>query len=212
MDKIYYISQGETVQDHLQYIAAVCSAGVRLIQLRLKGVSLETHIRAAEAAKAICDRYQAHLVINDSIEVSRSICPYGIHLGQKDMSPKEAKRMLYDHIVIGGTANTLTNCLELIKQGVDYIGLGPFKHTTTKKDLSPILGITGYKQIISTLNKMGHSIPIYAIGGITVEDIDNLKRTGVYGIAVSGMLSMKDTDQLQTKIERCRNAFGESEK
>jgi len=209
MDKIYYISQGATVEEHLRCIAAVCSAGGRLIQLRLKDVSLEIYIRVAEAAKAICDRYQAHLIINDNVEVTRSVRAYGIHLGQKDMAPAEARGMLCDTMIVGGTANTLDDCLDLIKQDADYIGLGPFAPTQTKKELSPVLGLKGYTYIISALQKMGHVIPVYAIGGITENDIDDLQATGVYGIAVSGMLTQDDTDQIRTKIELTRKIFNE---
>lgn len=204
MDNIYYISQGETVQEHLKHIAAVCRAGVQSVQLRLKEVSLESYIRVAEAAKGICDRYQAHLVINDNVDVARSICSPGIHLGKKDMNPSEASAMVCENMIIGGTANTIEDCLELIKQKVDYIGLGPFRHTETKKELSPTLGVEGYKNILKTLKSLGHTTPVYAIGGITEDDLDDLYATGVYGVAVSGMLSHSSEEQLEKKIERCR--------
>jgi len=209
MDQIYYISQGTTVEEHLRNIAAVCGAGGQFIQLRLKDISLESYIRAGEAAKAICDRYGAQLIINDNVDVCRSVRSYGIHLGQKDLAPEEARRMLCETMIIGGTANTLNDCLELIKQGVDYIGLGPFRHTTTKKELSPVLGLKGYTSIISSLQAMGHITPVYAIGGITENDIDDLKTTDVYGIAVSGMLSRDPKDQLRAKMEYVRNIFSD---
>ena len=90
------------------------------------------------------------------------------------MSPSDARKILGNGYIIGGTANTLDDIERLIKEGVDYIGLGPFRYTETKKNLSPILGIGGYKKILTACKEKGYTIPIVAIGGITKNDIPEI--------------------------------------
>ena len=93
--------------------------------------------------------------------------------------------------IIGGTANSLEDVQRRIAEKCDYIGLGPFKHTYTKQKLSPLLGIAGYENISREIRRQElPAVPIFAIGGISsLEDIQQLIQTGVYGVAVSGMVT-----------------------
>lgn len=207
MDKIYYISQGTTPEDHLRNITNVCEAGCKLVQLRLKNYSVEVSTKTALEAKIICDFYGAQLIINDLIEVAKITNSSGIHLGKNDANPEEAQQQLGFKKIIGGTANTLEDCLYLISQKVDYIGLGPFKFTTTKNQLSPILGIEGYQSILSKVREKGYEIPIYAIGGIAESDAEELFKAGVYGIAVSELLSDKPLEKIKNIINQCNSVF-----
>lgn len=189
MRKFYYISQGETPKLHLQNIENVCRLGVPMVQLRLKGESDDVVFKTALQAKEICKRYNAKLFINDYAHVAQEIKADGLHLGQNDECPLIARKRFDFPILIGGTANTLEECIELCKKNVDYIGLGPFRFTKTKKKLSPVLGLEGYQTILSSLNEKGFGIPVYAIGGITDSDFDALYQVGVSGIAMSGFLT-----------------------
>lgn len=198
---LYYISQGGSPLIHLQNIENVCRAGVRLVQLRMKNIDEQLYLETAIEAKQICNKYNTTLIINDNIEVAKKV-GVGVHLGKEDESIGKAKTVL-ENVLIGGTANTLTDCLELIDKKVDYIGLGPFKFTETKKKLSPILGEEGYRKIINELKKQGHTIPIYAIGGIIEDDFNLLFDVGVYGIAVSGLLSSTNEKTVKRIVDRC---------
>ena len=100
----------------------------------------------------------------------------------------EARKILGNNFIIGGTANTFENIRMHYKAGADYIGCGPFRFTTTKKNLSPILGLKGYADIVSQMRKENINLPIVAIGGITKEDIPSLMGTGITGIAISGSI------------------------
>lgn len=188
MEKIYYISQGNTPNDHLKNIEMVCNAGVGLVQLRLKNVSQETYNSTAIEAMKICVSHGATLIVNDNIEAALTSSAHGVHLGKKDLSISEATSKIAGKM-IGGTANTLEDCLQLISEKVDYIGLGPFRFTETKSELSPLLGIEGYRSIMHELSALGHSTPVFAIGGITSEDVAAILATNVYGVAVSGILT-----------------------
>lgn len=196
LPQLYYISQGTSVEEHLKNIAAVSEAGVFLVQLRLKNVSDEVYTTAGIQAKVICEKHGALLIINDNIAVAKNCNADGVHLGLTDERPQQARLMLNKGTLVGGTANTLADCLQLIKEGVDYIGLGPFRFTATKEKLSPIVGLAGYEKIVATLQKAGHITPIYAIGGIEKSDFSSIYRTGIHGIAVSGILSNKSKKEL----------------
>ena len=97
-----------------------------------------------------------------------------------------------EEYIIGGTANTFEDIQRIAAQGADYIGCGPFRFTTTKKNLAPVLGIEGYRDIIAKMRNAGINIPMVAIGGITPDDIDEILATGVQGIAVSGTVLNAD--------------------
>lgn len=200
---LQYISQGNSPQEHLQHIGEVCEAGVRWVQLRLKNVDPATILNTALKCREICDQYSAIMIVNDSVSIAQASQADGVHLGLNDMNPKEARNILGPNFIIGGTANTLQNCIQHKNDGVDYIGLGPFRYTTTKEKLSPVLGIEGYKSIISELGVQKIEIPVVAIGGIVEEDIKGIMETGISGIAVSGMLTKQE--QLEEKVHNLKD-------
>ncbi len=202
--QIQYISQGKTIEQHIKNIENVCKAGGDWVQLRLKEVSHLEYLKAAKEVRSICDTYGATFIVNDNIGVTAESNADGVHLGLTDSSPNEARKQLGNHAIIGGTCNTLEDCLKRIDEGVDYIGLGPFRFTKTKDKLSPILGIEGYHKIIENLNNKGYNLPIIGIGGIQVKDITALSKTGLYGVAVSGLLSNKSVDEISEVINEIR--------
>ena len=117
-----------------------------------------------------------------------------------DTSIQEARELLGDKKIIGGTANTYEDVIQRYHEKCNYVGLGPYKFTITKEKLSPIVGLEGYKEIISKLENKGVEIPIFAIGGILEEDINPILNTGIYGIAVSGLITKNPTESLQNKM------------
>lgn len=203
--QLQYISQGKTVEAHIQNIENVCKAGVNWVQLRLKNISDLEYLNAAKKVRVICDTYGATFIINDNIGVAGESQADGVHLGLDDASPLDARKQLGEHVIIGGTCNTLDDCIKRANEKVDYIGLGPFQFTKTKEKLSPVLGFKGYAEIISTLKNENIHIPIIAIGGITLKDIPQLTATGLSGVAVSGLLSGKSKDQIVNVINEIKN-------
>ena len=207
MERIYYISQGQSPEEHLVNIQKVVKSGCKLVQLRLKDVLTITYIDIAQKAQKICKQYNAVLIINDSIEVTQMSNAHGIHLGTEDTKPSIARKDLGSKFIIGGTANTMEDCINLHKQGVDYIGLGPFSFTETKQNLSPTLGIEGYNKIIKELTELNIGIPIYAIGGIEKKDIAKLIQSEIHGIAVSGLLSNLSEADTKDTFHTINNYF-----
>jgi thiamine-phosphate pyrophosphorylase len=146
----------------------------------------------AEAVHFLCEEYLANFIINDDVHLAEQMAADGVHLGLTDMSILEARAILGKTKIIGATANTLKDVINHINNGCDYIGLGPFQFTKTKDNLSPILGLDGYRSIIDRLNTTQKETPIYAIGGITLENVDALMATGIHGIAVSGIITQSE--------------------
>ncbi len=191
IEKLQYITQETATLSHIDCVREACIAGVKWVQLRVKNKSEEEYLEIAKEAKIICDLYDVILIINDNVEIAKEINAHGVHLGATDMYISEARSILGEDAIIGGTANTIKDIYRLIEHKADYIGLGPFKYTETKKNLSPVLGIEGYEKIFDELRMYNslNEIPIIAIGGIDVYDVDSLLDVGTYGIAVSGLLT-----------------------
>ena len=186
ISKLQYISQGETPEAHLQNIQSACTAGAEWVQLRLKNETEAVILETAKKAREITSHFQTRLIINDHYKVAEEVKADGVHLGKTDACPAEVRKYLGNLFIIGGTANTIEDCKILLEKKVDYIGLGPFRYTTTKKNLSPTLGLAGYQVLLEELNT---ETPVIAIGGIVLEDVAALLETNIHGIAVSGEIT-----------------------
>jgi thiamine-phosphate pyrophosphorylase len=202
LHKLQYISQGKIPAEHMDNILTVLDAGVKLIQLRLKKTDEKTYSHFGSLANELCKKYNAQLIINDNPAVAKTCNSDALHLGLDDINVKEARKIFTDKI-IGGTANTYEHIELRCAEKVDYIGLGPFRFTTTKEKLSPVLGLAGYTAIIDQMKKDNLYTPVYAIGGIELKDIEKIMDTGVYGIAVSGLLTQSaDKENLVKEINK----------
>lgn len=198
---LQYISHFTPQIGYAEGIRMALEGGCRWIQLRMKDAPAEEIIACAEKVIPLCHRHGAKFLLDDHVELVRQLGADGVHLGKNDMPVDEARKILGPDIIIGGTANTIEDIIRLHKQGADYIGCGPFRFTTTKKNLSPILGLDGYKSIVLKMKELGIDLPIVAIGGITVEDIPAVMGTGVSGIALSGaILGAPDPVEMTARI------------
>jgi thiamine-phosphate pyrophosphorylase len=191
-NKLQYISQGESVEEQLLNIHQALDNGCDWIQMRFKHQKQKKLFVLAEAVKFLCDEYLANFIINDDVHLAKQFNADGVHLGLLDIGVLEARSILGKTKIIGATANTFEDIIRQVNNGCDYIGLGPYQFTKTKKNLSPILGIEGYQSIVSKMKQSKIEIPIYAIGGITLENVDALIQTGIHGIAVSGIITKSE--------------------
>jgi len=212
--RFQYITNSNEKYSHIDGAKFALDGGCQWIQLRIKiekntaqqydNMQYEKIISTAFELKELCKKYDAIFIVDDYVEIAKEVEADGVHLGKNDMPIKQAREILGVHFIIGGTANTVNDILDLSAKGVDYIGLGPFRFTDTKKNLSEILGIEGYEKIFSELRQLEistslkTSIPIIAIGGITKDDIFSILKTfsiletkvitGITGVAVSGAI------------------------
>lgn len=195
-NKLQYISQGESVEEQLYNIHQALDNGCDWVQMRFKHQKPKKALALAEAVKFLCEEYLANFIINDDVHLAEHINADGVHLGLSDMEIAEARAILGKTKIIGATANTFEDIVRQVNNGCDYIGLGPFQHTKTKTNLSPILGLEGYRSITAKMNEFQIDMPVYAIGGITLVDVNSIMKTGVYGIAVSGIITKSDEKKL----------------
>lgn len=173
--------------------------GCRWIQLRMKEPTEEEVEKEAIRVQDLCRQYGATFIIDDHVALAKKLHADGVHLGKKDMPIAEARKLLGKDFIIGGTANTFEDVQMHYAAGADYIGCGPFRFTTTKKNLSPVLGLEGYRNIVSRMKEAGINLPIVAIGGIAFEDIPAIMQTGVSGIALSGSILRADDPIAETR-------------
>lgn len=185
---LQFITHTNASFDYLSGAEQVLQGGGKWIQLRMKDAHKEDIISTGKALKSLCVQYGATLIIDDHVDLVNEIHAHGVHLGKMDIKPSEARKILGDKAIIGGTANEFDDIQNLVAQGVDYIGLGPFRFTSTKKVLSPMIGLEGYEEIIKQCKAHNITTPIVAIGGITIDDIKSILNTGINGIALSGSI------------------------
>lgn len=180
--RLHFITQDLLAQSHLEQAVQAIEAGVKWVQFRSKILRGTELIEQAVQIKNACQQRDVTFIINDDPMLAKQLLASGVHLGKDDMPIVAARKLLGDHFIIGGTANTVADVEELIAAGVDYVGLGPFRFTPTKQNLSSVLGSEGLARIAG---KFASRVPIIAIGGIEIEDVQTIRSTGVHGIAVA---------------------------
>ena len=166
----------------LEIIEEILNAGVRIIQHRFKTGTDKDHLQEAIQIKNLCERYNSLFIINDRVDIALASNADGIHLGQDDLDLKTARKLLGYSKIIGISANNKIDISNALKEGCNYIGIGPVFKTATKKDKKP-LGIENIKTLTKDLN-----IPWFAIGGIKSKNIPYLKRNGFKKIALVSQL------------------------
>lgn len=188
MKQLQFITHYTDKYSYYDSARMALEGGCRWIQLHMKEATEKEVEEEALRIQSLCKEYEAIFVIDDHVELVKRIHADGVHLGKKDMPILQARQLLGEEFIIGGTANTFEDVQKHAADGADYIGCGPFRFTTTKKNLSPIVGLEGYRHIVERMRETGIQLPIVAIGGITYEDIPAIMETGVTGIALSGTI------------------------
>ena len=170
-------------------IFAVIEGGCRWIQIRMKDASDEEIKKVVDAVKPKCIETGTFLLLNDRVELAKELNVGGVHLGKDDMPVSKARMLLGAAAVIGVTANTYADVAAVSNLDIDYYGLGPYAETQTKKNLAPVLGLKGIRDICYEMENNNILIPHVAVGGITIEDVLPLLEAGVNGIAVSSAIA-----------------------
>ena len=171
----------------LEIIEDILISGVKIIQHRFKKGTDKDNLEEAIQIKNLCKKYNSLFIINDRVDIALASDADGIHLGQDDLDLKTARKILGYSKIIGISANNKVDISNAIKDGCNYIGIGPIFETATKKDKKP-LGIERIKTLTKDLN-----IPWFAIGGVTKKNISYLKTNGFKKVAlVSQLMNSED--------------------
>lgn len=207
---LQFITDSPDEQEILRTCKQVLDGGVRWIQLRMKEATHEKRVSVAKALKALMQGYiGSTLIIDDDIAAVLEVDADGVHVGLQDMSPVDARYLLGEGKIIGGTCNTPEHIRQRALEGVDYVGVGPYRHTTTKANLSAILGVEGMQRMIEVNHRLPHPIPMVGIGGIALEDLPKLAALGLDGVALSGVINRAENiEETAKKIqEACDSNF-----
>lgn len=187
--RLQFITHYTEKYSYIDTARMALEGGCRWIQLRMKDADEYLLEKNAIVIQELCKQYGATFIVDDNVLLTKKIKADGVHLGKNDMPIADARKILGDSFIIGGTVNSFEDIMLNVKGVVpDYFGCGPFRYTTTKKNLAPIVGYDGYKDIILKMKDMNINIPIVGIGGIGKDDISQLLNIGLFGIALSGSI------------------------
>lgn len=190
ISKLHYLTQDLPGRSHVQQAQTACEAGCKWIQYRCFSKSDEEMIQDLQQIAAICDDWGVTLIITDHTHLLETADIQGVHIEDMQADFKAIRESIGPEKTLGASANTFENIQRISTCGaVDYIGCGPFGVTETKPNDYPLLGIEGYKTISEKMLQADIKIPVVAVGGITVNDVDAIMQTGVAGIAISAAVN-----------------------
>lgn len=187
--KIYLVTDEKACngKDFYECIRGAIEGGVRIVQLREKNLSTKDFFERALKVKEICKKYGVLFIVNDRLDIVQAVEADGVHLGQSDIPVEVARKVLKDKFLIGATARNVDEAIKAELSGADYIGSGAIFGTNTK-DNAKKLKMEELKKIVDIVK-----IPVFAIGGVNINNISMLKNIGLQGVcSVSGILSEKD--------------------
>jgi thiamine-phosphate pyrophosphorylase len=170
----YVITSG----DRLKVTREACKGGARVIQYRDKNSNRRDMLKNADKIREITRKFNSLFIVNDFIDIALISGADGVHLGQDDVPMKRAREITPDNFIIGVSTHSLEQAIEAEKAGAQYIGIGPVFPTPTKKNYTPI-GFSTVEEVIRSV-----SIPVVAIGGIKIENIEELIEIGVQNVAM----------------------------
>ncbi|MCM1440508.1 MAG: thiamine phosphate synthase [Roseburia sp.] len=196
---LQYITNTTSPVSVFDQIKGVIAGGGRWIQIRMKDASDDEIRTVVEEIKPLCIETESFLILDDRVELAKTLDVGGVHLGKMDMLPSKARLTLGPAAVIGCTANTIEDVIAVHSLDIDYIGIGPFRYTETKKNLASVLGIEGIANICQQMKERNIDIPTVAVGGIKKEDVDSLMAAGVGGIAISGAIAYAKDIKAETE-------------
>ncbi|MBW9223147.1 thiamine phosphate synthase [Methanothermococcus sp. SCGC AD-155-E23] len=193
--KLYVITD-RRFRDELEGVREALEGGATAIQLRLKGISTREMVEVGRKIREITQDYDALYIVNDRVDVALAVDADGVHVGQNDM-PVEIVKEIAPHLIVGVSASNLREALEGERKGADYIGAGSVFPTRTKED-ARLLGLEGLKEIVRNVH-----IPVVAIGGINHENVREVLKVGVDGVAViSAILGAEDVVEATRRMRK----------
>lgn len=192
IEKLHFITHDIQQLSHIEQAQIACNAGAKWIQYRCLTKNDDDLLKDIHAIAEICDDWGATLIVTDHIHLNGKADIQGFHIEDFDANFIKLREQLGEAVTIGGSATTLEGLIRLAKEGADYAGFGPFYTTTTKPNNAALLGIEGYQKAMTELQRMGIDLPVLAVGGITLSDVDQLMLTGIFGIAASSAINQAD--------------------
>jgi thiamine-phosphate pyrophosphorylase len=187
ISKFHYLTQDVPDRSHIKQAQIACEAGANWVQYRCMSKTDDQLIAEINQIAGICDDWGATLIITNHYHLLNEVDAQGVHIEDFDADFAAIRNAITDEKTLGASATNIEALLHVQNSGVvDYCGYGPFAHTDTKPNNKPLLGYEGYR----ALERENITIPVIAVGGIQLKDIDPLIHTGIYGIAVSSAVNL----------------------
>ena len=200
ISKFHYLTQDLPLRSHAEQTQIACEAGANWIQYRCFSKSNEDLISEIHQVASICDDWGATLILTDHYHLLNQVDAHGVHLENMKADFKAIRDVITDEKTLGASANSFEDILRIAESGaIDYIGCGPFAHTETKTNDYPLLGFTTYGEILLKMAEQKIDIPLSAVGGINIEGVHRLMKTGIWGIAVSAAINKSEDPYSATK-------------
>jgi len=198
--RLQHITQDNLALTHVQQVRLALEGGAKWCQLRIKAdISPFQKVHIAQEIRTLTLKYKAIMIVNDDVGLAETIDADGVHLGKSDMDPERARSVLGPRKIIGGTANSIED-VQKVKDHVNYFGVGPFRFTNTKTNLSPVLEKTGYENLMSEMADKGIKLPVIAVGGILQSDIKELLQIGIHGVAIASAINSASDPKEETNL------------
>lgn len=192
IEKLHFITHDIQKLNHIEQALIACNAGAKWIQYRCLTKNDTDLLEDIHAIAEICDDWGATLIVTDHIHLNGKADIQGFHIEDFDADFVKLREQLGEAVTIGGSATTVQGLIRLAKEGADYAGFGPFYITTTKPNNATLLGVEGYAKAMVELKNQHIDLPVLAVGGVTISDVDPLMNTGIFGIAVSAAINQAD--------------------
>jgi thiamine-phosphate pyrophosphorylase len=192
IEKLHFITHDLAHLSHVDQVRIMCEAGGKWVQYRCLTKSDEELLKDINIIAEICDDWGATLIVTDHVHLQGKADIQGFHIEDMNANFLSLRDSLGEATTIGGSSNTVEGLLRLANEGVDYAGFGPFAHTDTKPNNAPLLGVEGYADAMLKLKEMQVELPVLAVGGVKIADVDALMQTGIFGIAASAAINRAD--------------------
>jgi thiamine-phosphate pyrophosphorylase len=189
IEKLQFITHDIETLTHVQQAEIACGAGAKWIQYRCLSKGDAALLQDIQAIAEICDDWGATLIVTDHVHLHGKADIQGFHIEDMAADFTALRAQLGEAVTLGGSANMVDGLIRLYNEGADYAGFGPFAITTTKPNNAPLLGLQGYASGMKVLKEMNIDLPVVAVGGIKLDDVDALKETGIFGIAASAAIN-----------------------
>ncbi|SDE80843.1 thiamine-phosphate diphosphorylase [Mucilaginibacter pineti] len=187
ISRFHYLTQDMPGRTHAQQVQMACGAGANWVQYRCMTKPEDELIDEINEIAEICDDWGATLIITNHYDLLDRVDAQGVHIEDFDADFATIRKVIGDDKTLGASATNLPDLLAIQALNVvDYVGYGPFAHTDTKPNDKPLLGYAGYRE----LEKSPVEIPVIAVGGIRLNDVEQLLQTGIYGIAISAAVNL----------------------
>jgi len=188
ISKFHYLTQDLPNRSHVKQVLIACEAGANWIQYRCLTKPDDELIDEINEIAEICDEWGATLILTNHYHLLERVDAQGVHIEDFDADFRAIRKVIGDEKTLGASATNIKRLQNVQASGVvDYCGYGPFAHTDTKPNDEPLLGFEGYRELQQHPEMM---IPVIAVGGIQITDVNTLLETGIYGIAVSAAVNL----------------------